>query len=198
VKTVFFDVDTQLDFLYPGGALYVPGSEDIVKALTELTLFAASSGIQIVSDTDAHTEDDPEFKIWKPHCVAGTVGQQKAAGTLLNKTVVFTCAPCDIEQRRAEIETTPQLIVEKQSLNCFSNPSLHPLLDVLKADRYVVYGVVTEICVRFAAFGLLETGARVELVTDAIRSLNEKEACEMIQRFEALGGQLTTVAKVTR
>ena len=41
------------------------------------------------------------------------------------------------------------------------------------ADRYVVYGVVTEICVKLAAFGLLKTGKRVEIVTDAIRSLND-------------------------
>ena len=30
------------------------------------------------------------------------------------------------------------------------------LLVELEADRYVVYGVVTEICVRIAAFGLLK------------------------------------------
>ena len=196
MKTVFFDVDTQLDFLYPAGALHVPGAEDIVKGLTELTLFAAANGIQIISDTDAHAEDDPEFKIWKPHCVAGTAGQQKAPGTLLNRTVVLSSAPGAIESL-AGIESAQQIIVEKQTLDCFSNPSLDPLLDRIKADRYVVYGVVTEICVQFAAFGLLDTRARVELVTDAIRSLNEKDAREMIRRFEDKGGHLTTVAKIT-
>ena len=30
MKSVFFDVDTQIDFLYPAGALYVPGAESIV------------------------------------------------------------------------------------------------------------------------------------------------------------------------
>ena len=30
MNTVFFDVDTQIDFLYPAGALYVPGAESIV------------------------------------------------------------------------------------------------------------------------------------------------------------------------
>ena len=33
MKTVFFDIDTQLDFLYPAGALYVPGAERIVPAI---------------------------------------------------------------------------------------------------------------------------------------------------------------------
>ena len=41
MKTVFFDVDTQLDFLYPAGALYVPGAERIVPAIARLNRFAA-------------------------------------------------------------------------------------------------------------------------------------------------------------
>ena len=32
MKTVFMDVDTQLDFLYPAGALYVPGAERLISA----------------------------------------------------------------------------------------------------------------------------------------------------------------------
>ena len=190
MKTVFFDVDTQLDFLYPAGALAVPGAEAIVKPLSALTSFAAANHIQIVSTADAHTEDDPEFKTWKPHCVVGTTGQQKAAGTLLPQRLVVTTAP------GAHLTDAPQIIVEKQMLDCFSNPNLRPLLQLLKADHYVVYGVVTEYCVRCAAFGLLETAAQVELVTDAIKSLNAADQREMMEGFRAQGGRLTTVAAV--
>ena len=77
MKTVFFDVDTQLDFLYPAGALYIPGAENIIGALGALTKFAVANKIQIISTADAHSEDDPEFKTWKPHCVAGTDGATK-------------------------------------------------------------------------------------------------------------------------
>jgi nicotinamidase/pyrazinamidase len=188
VKTVFFDVDTQLDFLYPAGALFVPGAPEIAKALAELTRFAATNGIQIISTADAHTEDDPEFKVWKPHCVAGTTGQQKAAATLLNKPLIL--------QNPREAIDAPQIIVEKQKLDCFSNPNLRPLLELLKADRYVVYGVVTELCVRCASLGLLETGARVELVTDAIKTLNPAEEQNFFADFQSQGGQLTTLAQV--
>ena len=31
MKTVYVDVDTQLDFLYPAGALYVPGADARVR-----------------------------------------------------------------------------------------------------------------------------------------------------------------------
>jgi nicotinamidase/pyrazinamidase len=70
------------------------------------------------------------------------------------------------------------------------------LLTELNADRYVVYGVVTEICVRFAAFGLLKTGKPVEIVTDAVKALDEQKAREMFSEFVAAGGVLTTSASI--
>jgi len=183
MKTIFFDVDTQLDFVYPAGALYIPGAENIVEALSALTRFAGQNEIQIISTVDAHSENDPEFKIWKPHCVAGTLGQQKVAKTLLNSRAILPAR-------------APQIIVEKQKLDCFTNPKLMPLIEELRADRYVVYGVTSELCVRCAAFGLLKTGAQIELVTDAIKSLRSGDEQEMVERFQVEGGRLTTVARV--
>ena len=51
--------------------------------------------------------------------------------------------------------------------------------------------VVTEVCVKFAAFGLLATGKRVEIVTDAICPLDEKKGAEVLAEFTAAGGHLT-------
>lgn len=170
MKTVFVDVDTQIDFVYPAGALYVPGAEHILPVVGELNRCAPV----LISTMDAHTEDDPEFQMFPPHCVVGTTGQHKPAITLVDG----------------------QLIVEKQKLDCFSSPQLQPLLARLNADRYVVYGVVTEICVRHAAFGLLRTGKPVEIVTDAVKALDEHKASEMFREFTALGGRLTTSAEV--
>ncbi len=165
MKTVFFDIDTQIDFVYPAGALYVPGVEKILPVIAQLNRKAPT----VISTMDAHSENDPEFQIYPHHCVVGTVGQQKAAATLIEKR----------EQ---------QIIIEKQTLDCFSNSKLLPLLAELGAERYVVYGVVTEICVRLALFGLLKTGKRVELVTDAVKALDERAANKMISEFLAGGG----------
>ncbi len=197
MKTVFFDVDTQIDFLFPAGALYVPGAEKIVKTLGALTRFAAANRFQIISDTDAHAEDDAEFKTWRPHCVIGTAGQQKTTNTLLNQALVLSSTHGSLDAIRSRVGNAAQIIVEKQTLDCFTNPNLRPLLDVIGADRYVVYGVVTEYCVQCAAFGLLKTGAQVELVTDAVKSLSTSDEQEMLQRFQAQGGLLTTAAAVT-
>lgn len=173
------------------------GAEGILNALRRLTEFAAREGIQIVSTADAHTENDPEFKFWKPHCIVATAGQQKATATLTNGHVTLATAPGALDGLREKVHHAAQIVVEKQQLDCFTNPHLRPLFDLLAPERYVVYGVVTEHCVRCAAFGLLETRARVELVTDAVQSLDARAADDLIRRFELKGGTLTTVVQVT-
>ncbi len=197
MKTIFFDVDTQLDFLFPAGALVVPGAEAIVNSLGELTRFAAGNGIQIISTTDAHTEDDPEFAVWKPHCVTETTGQQKTAGTMLARAAILPSIPGALRELQEKLVEAPQLIIEKQHVDCFTNPNLMPLLEALRAERYVVYGVVTEVCVCCAAFGLLGTGAQVELVTDAVKALDSAKGHEALTRFVAQGGRLTTVKDIS-
>lgn len=87
-------------------------------------------------------------------------------------------------------------MIRKSTFDCFTNPALEPLLGRLGADTYVVYGVVTEICVQCAAMGLLRTGARVLLVTDAIQSLDAGKAAAFFDAFSAQGGKLTTAAEV--
>ena len=191
MKTVFFDVDTQNDFLYPTGTLYVPGAETIVDRVSRLNRWAAAHGICVISSMDAHAKDDPEFKDWPPHCVAGTQGQRKPESTLLEKRVVVRNQPGLPETAGAQ-----QILIEKQALDCFTAVNLTSLLERLCADRYVVYGVVAEICVKFAALGLLKTGRRVEVVTDAVKELDGGKSREFFSGFTAAGGGLTTTAAV--
>jgi nicotinamidase/pyrazinamidase len=186
MKEVFFDVDTQIDFLFPSGALYVPGAETIVDRVALLNRHAASRGIPVISTMDAHSEDDPEFRVYRHHCVVETVGQRKPAATLLENRVVVPNTPCD--------RLGPQILLEKQKLDCFTNVNLDALLERWGAESYVVYGVVTEICVKFAAFGLLKRGARVEVVADAVRSLDEDAASRMLSEFQAAGGVLAPIS----
>lgn len=192
MKTVFFDVDTQIDFMYPAGALYVPGAEKVVEQIVALNRFAGAHGIPLVSTMDAHSEDDPEFKTWPPHCVVATSSQQKPEATLLAKRVTVANT-----KGLLNLEGAQQFLLEKQTFDCFTNVNLAALLDRFAAERYVVYGVVTEICVKLAAFGLLKTGKRVELVTDAVRSLNDSVSAAMTAEFLAAGGALTTVGAAT-
>ncbi len=191
MSVVFFDVDTQLDFLYPAGALYVPGAESIVPQVAALNRYAAEHGIPVVSTMDAHTENDPEFRDWPPHCVAGTAGQHKPAATLLEPRTVIRSTRQDFD-----LEDVRQILLEKQSVDCFTNPNLPALLDQLNVKSCVVYGVVTEICVKNAALGLLKSGRQVDLVTDAVRSLDDAKCTQFYQEFAAAGGKLITAQQL--
>ena len=46
MKTLFFDIDSQIDFIFPAGALYVPGAEQIIPA-SRLNRYAASHNIPV-------------------------------------------------------------------------------------------------------------------------------------------------------
>ena len=188
MPTVFVDVDSQLDFLYPAGALYVPGAERIVANIARLNRHAAAHGIPVISTVDAHTENDPEFRIWPPHCVAGTTGQHKAESTLLERRVVIPNRPCALDL------AAQQIIVEKQSVDVFQAVNLAPIVQLISTDRYVVYGVVTEICVLFAARGLAKTGEPVVVVTDAIETLNPADGKRALDEIVAAGGTLARTA----
>jgi nicotinamidase/pyrazinamidase len=189
MKTVFFDIDTQLDFLYPAGALYVPKAERIVPAIAHLNRLAARHGMPVVSTTDAHFEDDVEFKIWPRHCVAGTIGQHKAESTLLEKRVAIPNRECDLPIAGAQ-----QIILEKQTVDAFATVNLGRIIELLGAERYVLYGVVTEICVLHAARGLLKTGKPVVVVTDAVEGLKAADSERAFEEIRAAGGTLTTIA----
>lgn len=189
MSLVFVDVDTQLDFLFPAGALYVPGAERLLDKLARLNRHAVANRIPLLSTMDAHTENDVEFHAWPPHCVAGTVGQRKPECTLMAGRAVMPVSAR--EPAKAE-----QVLVEKVTTDCFTNPMLEKLLDELRADEAVVYGVVTEICVANAVRGLLRTGRRVTLVQDAVMSLDDVKAQALEAEVVASGGRLSTASQV--
>ena len=166
----YFDIDTQIDFVDPAGALYGKGSERVIPAVSELNRYAGEHGIPLISSMCAHTPDSQEFKVWPPHCIKGTPGQKKAPETIL-------------------AEPAKQIIIEKDDLDLFTNPAVLPLLATLRIDECFVYGVFTEYCVKCAIMGLLKTGRKVSLVTRATAHLSEAAGESVIRDFVAAGGQ---------
>ena len=73
-KIVLWEVDTQKDFMLPGGKLYVPGAEQLLPNIKKLTDAARQGHVFLVSHGCFHTKDDPEFSTFPPHCVKGTPG----------------------------------------------------------------------------------------------------------------------------
>jgi nicotinamidase/pyrazinamidase len=86
-----------------------------------------------------------------------------------------------------------QILLEKQTLNIFESKHADELLQRLGKDpEFVVFGVVTEYCVSFAAKGLLQRGRRVAVVQDAIETLKKEEGQATIAELARLGARLTT------
>jgi nicotinamidase/pyrazinamidase len=198
-RIIFWDVDTQRDFMLPGGKLYVPGAEKLIPNLDRLTDEARKDRVFLVSDACVHTPDDPEFQQFPPHCVRGTPGAEIIPETVAQRFLVLP------NRREAAVppDLTPyqQVILEKQTLDVFDNPLTETVLERLKrftdADaEFVVFGVVTEYCVRCVAKGLLARGRRVALVGDAIKTLKAGDGEAALAEMKSLGARMVTTREV--
>ncbi len=190
---VFFDIDTQIDFMLPHGKLYVPGAEQIIPNLVRLMGYARERDIPVISSADAHTPDDPEFAIWPAHCVIGTPGQQRIPETqFANPTVVPSRPGAFTAPRR----WSGQTILEKPTYDTADNPNFDALLNSLGPRRCIVFGVATEYCVRADALFLRKRGFPVDLVTDAIKAITEEGGRKAIKEMKAAGVRLVTTAEI--
>src|SRR5579863_5262970 len=84
---IFWEVDVQRDFVLPGGNLYVPGAEKLLTNIRRLTDAARQGKVFLVSHGDFHPENDPEFKIFPPHCVKCTPGSDLVPEALTERVV---------------------------------------------------------------------------------------------------------------
>lgn len=184
---IFWDVDTQFDFMLPQGKLYVPGADSIIPVLGRLTDWAAQNDVLIVASVDAHHPGDEEFHQYPPHCLAGTPGQRKLAETSLDPQFTIPNRP-GVELPQAG--DYRQIVLEKQKFDVFTNPNADVLLAQLGKRAVILYGVVTEICVSAAARGLLDRGYNVTVVEDAIRHLDPQEGLDFLQEVRRRGGRL--------
>lgn len=194
-SSIFWDVDTQVDFVLPEGRLYAPGAERIIPNLERLTQHARRHRILVVASMDAHRSDDPEFSQWPPHCVLGTPGQRKIDQTRIDTSCLIPTVPAELPGDLSQLQ---QIIVEKQTTDVFSNPNLGALLERIGKPEVTVYGLVTEICVAGVVRGLLTRGYRVRIVTDAIRPLREEDGKRSLAELMRLGARLVTTEEVLK
>jgi nicotinamidase/pyrazinamidase len=188
---IFWEVDTQADFMLPHGKLYVPGAEKLLPKLRRLTNAARQGHVFLVSHGCYHVKDDPEFAIFPPHCVKGTAGAAMVPEALTDR--VFTVPNEPEAALPADVYAFQQILLEKQTLDIFQSRHIEKLLARLNPQaEYVVFGVVTEYCVSFAAKGLLARGRRVSVVSDAIETLKSEDGNRAVLELQALGAKFIT------
>jgi len=194
-KIILWDVDTQADFMLPGGKLCVPGAEKLLPNLNRLTEAAREGRAFLVSSGDSHTAEDPELRTWPPHCMRGTPGAGIVPETLTKHFFVVPNRPG--APLPADFKRFQQVILEKQTLDVFDNPNMDAVLARIAeftdpGAEFIVFGVVTEYCVKAAAKGLLERGRRVAIVTDAIETIKREDGQRTIEELHGAGARLLT------
>jgi len=194
-KRVLWAVDVQRDFMLPGGALYVPGAEKLLPNIKRLVDLARKEAALLVSSACQHTPDDPEFERFPAHCVRGTPGAQLVPEAATDKILRIPSEKSFSFSH--DLFGYQQAVLEKQVLDVFSNPNTERLVERLGADaEYLVFGVVTEHCVQFAAKGLLERKRRVRLVVDAIETLKKEEGEKTVMDLVSRGASLLSTSEV--
>jgi len=125
MRMIFWNVDTQIDFIEPSGKLYVPGAEDIKPILERITRLASEKLLIVVNTADFHhndsveISDNPDFMTTFPaHCLAGTKGAEFIEETKPENPIVIDWEKyCNWSIEFAEIEQRRNLVIRKDAFD---------------------------------------------------------------------------------
>ena len=201
-RLVFWDVDTQVDFMTPNGKLYFPGAEDIIPVLGQLTDYAHEHGIRIIASADEHVAGHQEFsttpdykETFPEHCMRGTPGQEKIPETALVDPLVIEPEPTDPDTLTDTVRRhRGDILLLKHWFDVFTNSSVDTVLQVIDPEVIVMYGVALDICNKYAIEGLLRhrPQTRLYFVTDAARAIRAHVAEHLLREWGDEGVRLIT------
>ena len=196
---IFFDIDTQVDFLEPDGALYVPEGITLHGAIGQLLEAAQTHRVTTISSRCAHEPGDPEFTQFPPHCLEGTRGAERIFEELPGlprheipvEATLASGAP-------GHFEAGHHYVVRKKAFDLFSNRWLDGMRQrgAFQGERCVVFGVATDYCVRACVLGLAAAGAEILVVRDAIGGVAEESTARTLTEWEAAGVAWTTTGEI--
>lgn len=181
-------VDLQNDFL-PGGALAVPGGDEVIPVLNGYLSAFAAGGLPVFATRDWHPPDHCSFKFrsgpWPPHCIAHTQGA--AFASLLQ-------LPCDMSI--ISKATTPGA----DAYSGFQGTDLASQLKARGAARLLIGGLATDYCVLNTVRDALALGYPVLLLEDAIRAVNVQpgDGERAVQEMVAKGATPVTLGDLVR
>ncbi len=179
-SVLFWNVDTQNDFMKASGKLYVQDAEEIELTLERLTRFAKKYNIKVLNTCDFHNEktielsSTPDFiATFPPHCMENTEGQDFVMATKPDIAVIFDWdKEYSSEEIREMVNSQRNIVIRKDFFDVFyNNPNAENVVNALAPKKIFVYGVATNVCVNFAVKGLAKRGYNVFVIEDAIKEL---------------------------
>lgn len=152
--------DVQVDFC-PGGALAVPGGNEIIPVVNDYVRLFRSRNLPIVAIRDWHPPNHCSFQEqggrWPVHCVQGSRGAQFHPDLVVPPgTLVISKA------------TDPA----REAYSSFDGTSLEERLREAGVETLFVSGLATDYCVRQTVLDARRLGFRVVLLEDAIRGID--------------------------
>jgi len=165
-------VDMVRGFLEEGYPLYCGDkARRIIPNIQRLLEQELAQGSAVFFVCDHHTADDPEFKMFPPHCIEGT----------------------------AEAEVIPELVqyrgevIPKKRYSAFFDTPLGEKLKKLKPEKVIVCGVCTDICILHTVADARNRDYQVEVPVDCVASFNEKAHHFTLEHMEkTLGAKMTS------
>ena len=216
MRTIFWNVDTQYDFMRNDesfkGTLAIPGARAIEGNLEKLTALAAKERIIVVNTADWHTPESKEFSgtpdyktTFPPHCLADTLGAEFVPATKPNaqtmgKPFVITCNrpgyggwPTGVGMTR-DLEQGPpsrNFVIRKDAFDVFAgNQWTDTVISWIEPQAAIVYGVATNVCVDYAVMGLRKRGIEIFVPTDAIKELPGCDLEALFKKWTGAGVKL--------
>ena len=203
---LFWDVDTQYDFMRPEGRLYVSGAEGIIDNVSEARCFALDNGYSIIASMDWHNPGNkeisskPDFKnTFPPHCMAGSPGSERVGylgdvriDTVPNRKMETSELLKIFDKRQFHVE------IKKEELDVFTNPNTREIVEILKPMSAAVFGVALDLCVRQAVEGLLGMGVKVYLLRDAVKGLGVKGDGVIISELSKKGVEIISLSDLEK
>lgn len=156
-RTAVIVVDMVNDFCKPGGAMVLPGYEALIQPQLAIIEAARASGAPVVWVHDEHRRNMRREREWlkrTPHCVEGGWGREIIE---------------DLGARDDEIHLV------KRRYSAFFGTDLDLTLKDMMVDQLIVFGVVTNICVRSTVHDGFFLGYEVVVPHDACAATGPRE-----------------------
>lgn len=185
-ETALVVVDVQNDFADPEGGLYVNDGAAVVPVINAEIERAKAAGAHVVYTADWHPESTPHFQkdggIWPVHCVGDTWGAEFHPDLTVDGPIV---------RKGTNGEDGYSGFTMKDPESDKTTPTeLASILQDWGVSRIVVTGLATDYCVKATALDGASEGFSVQLMRDAVRSvdLNAGDGVRAIAEVEAAGG----------
>lgn len=187
-RRFLIDIDTQRDFLLPGGSACVRNHREVSAHIRSVMAWARREKILVISTAAVYPNNNGFSHV--DYCLEGTAGQKKIRYTLLSNRVSFPAEDSDYLPVNL-LQTHRQVILRKRGIDPFAEPRIDRLLSEAQADEFILIGAGAEGALDATALGLLRRGKTVRIVIDAVGSHGSAETKMGLRKMETKGARLT-------